>query len=191
MPGPGADFFEQLWRLITEPVFKGFVSALWSENNIPKRPDTLEDESVGSFLSRRLGSSKIPDNIVSAVLHGIYAGDIYQLSIKSLQPALWHSEGQHGSLLNGFMANRSQKGTTIQWRDGALMQEMTSKPNSLARSSEMDFASVYSFKKGIGQLSDKLSSSLTENKNIKIKTNHSVQSVVYDPRVDKVKVCRP
>ena len=98
MPGPGQDLYEILWSMITEPVFKGMLWGMLSEHRRPNADNEIVDESIGDFLARRLGTTKVADNIVSAVLHGIYAGDIYQLSAKSLMGALHAQEQIYGSL---------------------------------------------------------------------------------------------
>ncbi|ODV64561.1 oxygen-dependent protoporphyrinogen oxidase [Ascoidea rubescens DSM 1968] len=61
--------------------------------------DSKMDESVESFLNRRLG--KELSNIASAVYHGIFAGDIGKLSIKSLMPGMYQIE-KHGNSLVGI-----------------------------------------------------------------------------------------
>lgn len=66
------DFFTKY--NITERIFSNVLKE-------PFRPKTTNknDESVESFLSRRFGTG-IPANIVSAIYHGIFAGDIAKLS---------------------------------------------------------------------------------------------------------------
>ena len=92
-----------LWSIITEPVFEGLglgalfefqrpQRATWAQYNNPE----VDDESVASFLERRLGTPDVGNNIVSAVLHGIYAGDVNQLSARSLLPKLWYGESKRG-----------------------------------------------------------------------------------------------
>lgn len=162
--------------------------SLIREWDMKKRPESLEDESIGSFMSRRFGSSAIPDNIVSAVLHGIYAGDIYQLSIKSLQPSIWHAEAHDGGILKGMLATARSGGSKLQYRDGALMQELRDEPKQQALTSLMSTASVYTFRRGISQLSDTMVMKLKENPKIDIKTSSRISSLEYDGQDDKVKV---
>ena len=56
-----------------------------------------EDESVESFISRRLGDG-VAQNIVAPMLGGIWAADISRLSCRSALPALWQMEQGSGSL---------------------------------------------------------------------------------------------
>lgn len=57
------------------------------------------DESIESFIQRRFGSTRLSDNILSGILHGIYAGDVSKLSVKSVLPRLKEFESTDGSML--------------------------------------------------------------------------------------------
>ena len=81
MPGPGSSFLQ---------------------TTKPQRPGHLQDESVGSFLTRRFGSA-LADNVVSAIFHGIYAGDIYKLSARAIVPSLWATEIRNQSIIKGLL----------------------------------------------------------------------------------------
>lgn len=188
MPHPSAGILGNVYNLLTEPVFTGLARAMWGESDRPQRPSSLEDESVGSFLSRRLGGSSIPDNLVSAVLHGIYAGDIYKLSVKSLAPKMWYWEGSYGSLLRGLLADMQTRVNTTLYRDLELNRQMLEQPKDLARESELGMASVYSFKQGIGQLSDTVVKHLQDNPRIEVKTGHEISRIAFDGESKSVKV---
>jgi oxygen-dependent protoporphyrinogen oxidase len=74
-----------MFALFTEPALQGLVRALLTEFMKEGRPDAQrnKDEPVATFVTRRL-SQEVTDNLVSAVLHGIYAGDVYKLSAQTL-----------------------------------------------------------------------------------------------------------
>ncbi|WNR45829.1 protoporphyrinogen oxidase [Paenibacillus roseipurpureus] len=72
----------------------------------PKRMMT-EDESLGHFLQRRLGT-EVLERIVEPLLAGIYAGDTFKLSLKSTFPQFRAMEQKHRSLILGMMASRKQ-----------------------------------------------------------------------------------
>ncbi|KAE9381840.1 Protoporphyrinogen oxidase [Stipitochalara longipes BDJ] len=183
MPGPGQDLYSMAWSILTEPVFTGFYRAIWEVARDP-RPSNLEDESVASFLNRRLGGPQVGDNIVSAVLHGIYAGDIYQLSAKSIIRKLWDFEGQHGSMMEGTRA--SWEDTLKTAKQGANSSHGLKAGGSLQ--DQMRGASVYTFKEGIGQLSSALEASLRINPNVEFKTGDKVTSINYDIKSDSISI---
>jgi protoporphyrinogen/coproporphyrinogen III oxidase len=187
MPGPGQDLYSMAWGLLTEPVFKGLFSGAIFEYNRPSRPINLDDESVGSFLERRLGSPDPGNNIVSAVLHGIYAGDIYQLSARSLMPKFWYYEGFRGSISNSMYSAMRERSHWIPLRDAALQNEMIQKVDKNVLNL-MGGASVYTFKEGIGALSESLERSLRANPNVEFKMNEEVSRIEYDGENDGVKV---
>jgi len=63
------------------------------------------DESLGAFISRRLGR-KAYENLIEPLMSGIYAGDGDQLSLASTFPYLRDLERSHGSLARGALAMR-------------------------------------------------------------------------------------
>lgn len=58
-----------------------------------------EDESIESFMKRRFKSTTLTDNILSAVIHGIYAGSVSDLSVRAIMPRLVEMEANSGSLV--------------------------------------------------------------------------------------------
>lgn len=73
----------------------GFFGGLMKEGFVDKGPP---DESVQSFFARRFGNTLLVDNVLSAVLHGIYAGDTKQLSVTAILPKLKLMEQEYGSI---------------------------------------------------------------------------------------------
>lgn len=49
---------------------KGLLSYLWKEYRTAPRDASIEDESIHSFISRRLGEN-IADNVVDPVFKGV------------------------------------------------------------------------------------------------------------------------
>ena len=197
MPGPGQDLYSMLWNVITESVFDGLPigaifefrrpqRATWAQYNNPE----VDDESVGSFLERRLGTPDVGNNLVSAVLHGIYAGDINQLSARSLMPKFWYGEALQGSLTRATIKNIQAQAITEPYNDIILRQEMQPKI-SQPMNMMMAGASVYTFKQGIGALSCALEKSLRANQNVEIKTGHTIKGLEHDGQSNDISVCLP
>ncbi|RYG55725.1 hypothetical protein EON66_04600, partial [archaeon] len=63
-------------------------------------PTTAQDQSLHEFMSRHYGR-QVADVLVDAMMSGIYAGDVRQLSARSVLPALWRLDKEHGSTLLG------------------------------------------------------------------------------------------
>ncbi|TVY20559.1 Protoporphyrinogen oxidase, partial [Lachnellula arida] len=187
MPGPGQGILEMGWRVWSEPVFQDVLRGLLNEALHPPRVK-LEDESVGSFLNRRFENESVADNLASAVLHGIYAGDIYNLSVKSLLPAVWHLEGAYGSILRGQLILNQKSARLIMHRDLQLASELLRKKLSQSLVNKMENASVYTFKKGISTLSAAIVDRLKANPNVKFELNTKVSALEHDLKSGKIMV---
>lgn len=183
----------ELFTLARSGILSGALGVI-KEPLQPKRPAALSDETVGSFLARRM-DKRFTDNLVSAVFHGIYAGDIWQLSARTLLSAAWQLEDRYGSALGGFL--RMQHET-----DNGTMQAMAH-PYDLdaarAMQSEIDLdldlaenlkdASVFSFKGGMQTLARGLQTAMEKTGNIEIRAGSPVASFnMADGAENKVEV---
>ena len=186
MPHPAFGFFDNLWSLLTEPVFEGAIWAGLSEHFKNARDPGLEDESVGDFFSRRFCSPMV-DRILSAVLHGIYAGDVYRLSAKSLFPGPWRDEGTAGSVLGGMIKARAD-GLEVTKREAAYLKEMKSFNWDPLLKATLKDTTVFTFKDGLSTLTDALARHLVSNGNVDFKTSTPVESVMSTPDKSEVMV---
>lgn len=66
---------------------------------IPRR--IVGDESVASFIRRRLGAETL-HRIAQPMVGGIYAADLEKLSIRAALPKFYQMEREHGSILNAL-----------------------------------------------------------------------------------------
>ncbi|KAI2013466.1 oxygen-dependent protoporphyrinogen oxidase [Ophidiomyces ophidiicola] len=176
-PQPGAgllvNIISNFMNLFTEPALKNIPLALLSEYFVPKRDMNVRDESIGDFLSRRFGKD-LTDHLASAVIHGIYAGDIYKLSAQSLLPKIWWSE-------------LSKRGICLSMQDNHLPYDIFHGGRLIRRERGIKFmselstyisgSSVFALKGGMGQLVDALSSALNSSPNVEIKTNADVNEM--------------
>lgn len=90
--GPGI-FFSKLLS------FKSKLN-IFREAFVPKA--TIEDESIGDFVRRRLGQDFL-DNLINPLVGGIYAGNPELMSLKSTFPKMYDMEQDHGSLIRAAM----------------------------------------------------------------------------------------
>lgn len=100
-----------------------------------------DDESVHSFVSRRLGK-ELADIAVDSLCRGVFAGDCRKLSVRSCFPVLHNAEKNRGSLTLGMLlgsgpssvvppgplAQRSMKESWAQW---SLSRGLESLPESI------------------------------------------------------------
>lgn len=68
---------------------------------VPRRPASVGDESVASFMRRRFGDEAVT-YLAEPLLAGIHAGRVERLSMAALFPRLWEAEATYGSLIRAF-----------------------------------------------------------------------------------------
>jgi oxygen-dependent protoporphyrinogen oxidase len=144
------------------------------------RPEDVTDESVDSFLTRRFGAD-FARKFGSALVHGVYAADSRDLSIRAAFPVMWAGEDESkSSVLGGMFVSSFNKEKTL-----ALERE---KSYDLGKvKTDMQGISVYSFKDGLSTLVRAIEARLKENVNVKILTDTAVRQIV--PEDEGFQVC--
>ena len=163
-----------IWDFLREPIFNGVLSgALAGIQHFTPYEASLKDQSVGDFVARNCGR-QTADNLVSALLHGIYAGDLYKLSMKSLYPMLWQLEKSTEtpilSALGKLMINRQQL-TLCQELEFMIQSDQTLDmyPSDARRlKNEIQDSSVFTFVNGLGQLAAEIEAALRDSDNVTI-----------------------
>ena len=91
---------------------------------LPAKADS-GDESLGTFVSRRLGREAY-ENLIEPLMSGIYAGDGDQLSLASTFPYLRDLELKYGSLARGALKmRRTSNGKSVQGSRSAFLTPTT------------------------------------------------------------------
>lgn len=189
MPGliPGAsgfrNLFENLATLAREPVFESLVSSILSEPFKPPREpaEWTQDESVASFISRRF-HPKVADNIVSAIFHGIYAGDIDQLSAQMLLGRLRNLEADDSGVVGGMINKRMAGRGTVATDDAMALQMLGDLRELKNCPKEAQYllpaiakrSSTFTFQKGLAQLVDGLAAALKKSGKVTVMTNTEI-----------------
>ena len=124
----------------------------------------LEDDSLENLLKARLGP-ELARILGSALVHGIYAGDSRQLSVKAAFPSLWEAAQRgNGSIVRGMMM-ASSKSTSDETYELGDVQEL------------MKGVSVYSFRDGMSTLTQTIEANLRRNLNVEIVKNDGVATL--------------
>ncbi|XP_031724547.1 protoporphyrinogen oxidase [Anarrhichthys ocellatus] len=100
-----------------------------------------DDESIHSFVSRRLGK-ELADIAVDSLCRGVYAGDCRKLSVRSCFPALFNAEQRRGSLTLGMLLGSgpapvvppgplAQRSVEESWAQWSLSRGVESLPESI------------------------------------------------------------
>ncbi len=189
MPGPipGASLFLNLYNnfstIFTEPVFKGTFGGMIAEPAVDPRPPHMQDESVGDFITRRFGKP-IADNLVSGFLHGIYAGDLYKLSARTLFPQLWHLETMDTGIVGSLFDNMWNRRSLVSYEQLSFLSQLSLETPPQQQLSDvlqvLQGASVYTFRRGLHQLVERLESALRDIPNVNIRTSTQAHSLRVD-----------
>ncbi|XP_068426267.1 protoporphyrinogen oxidase isoform X2 [Clinocottus analis] len=100
-----------------------------------------EDESIHSFVSRRLGK-ELADIAVDSLCRGVFAGDSRKLSVRSCFPVLYDAEQRRGSLTLGMLLGSgpapvvppgplAQRSIQESWAQWSLSRGLESLPESI------------------------------------------------------------
>ncbi|NBI28784.1 protoporphyrinogen oxidase [Chengkuizengella marina] len=125
---------------------------------LPRRSSS-SDETLGGFLSRRLGK-QVAENIAEPLLSGIYAGNPNKLSLKATFPQFRGIEQKYRSLILGMVNSRKQTPA-----NGASAMPLP----KIAQNSMF-----LTYKKGLNTLVDAL---VEELRNVKVITEQSVTKI--------------
>lgn len=175
MPHPSYGFWENFQNIWSEPVFDTTLWNVMAEFWREPRTSDIKDESIGDFFSRRIGKTMV-DRILSGMIHGIYAGDAYKLSAKSLFPKPYRDEAVHGGVLQGAVRTQTE-GMEMTKAEADFLQDMKDfKWDPLLRLTLRD-NSVFTFRDGMGTLVDALARKLWEAENVEIKTSTPVKAL--------------
>lgn len=99
----------RIWPIVATPILSPLGKLrLASEYFIPRRADDNGDESLASFVRRRLGREAF-ERLVQPLVAGIYTADPEKLSLAATLPRFQEMEREHGSLIRATFRQRSAK----------------------------------------------------------------------------------
>ncbi|KZZ94772.1 protoporphyrinogen oxidase [Moelleriella libera RCEF 2490] len=169
-----------------------FLSTLWAALGFAVRrlrpaAPPAEDLSISDWLYRLSGSRALGENLASAMVHGIYGGDIDKLSARSvLDRAYW---AYYLAPSAGGNKNNNNNVRQMPARELALMRELSQ--DELIRSLALRArgALLHFDRDGMESLPRALEHALRSTPNVDIVTGRPVDELRYDAATDKVEVC--
>ncbi|KAI5927619.1 hypothetical protein F4810DRAFT_272655 [Camillea tinctor] len=187
LPSPGMllssrSFFKVIQSFIYDKVWDGCFRGMWKvfRRSLSRRPlvppgdvraKVEHDESLAEFLYRSLGDERPVHNIVSAMIHGIYGGDVRKLSAKhTIFDSLWYESTV--SIPSGFK--------WMAYKDMWLLNDICrghhgAEVSELAET--MSNVGTFMFEDGLLSLLNGLVRHLEEQKNVTIKYNAPVTAL--------------
>jgi oxygen-dependent protoporphyrinogen oxidase len=139
--------------------------------------EALDDESFDSFVTRHFGST-FAHTMASALVHGIYAADSRNLSVRAAFPSLWDAEKRgNGSVVRGMLRNMITSSTPSLGRHelGSVKERMQG-------------ISVFSFQDGLEEITQALLVHLEHRPNVELFTGTRLESMDVDPDTGDFKV---
>ncbi|XP_058504191.1 protoporphyrinogen oxidase [Solea solea] len=121
-----------------------------------------DDESIHSFVSRRLGQ-ELADIAVDSLCRGVFAGDCRKLSVRSCFPPLYNAEQRRGSLTLGMLLGSGPSPVVV---SGPLAQ----------RSLKESWAQ-WSLKRGVESLPESISDYLQQSGKVELHRDAAVQRI--------------
>lgn len=118
---------------------------------------SLEDESVGAFLARHMGDEMVT-RIFEPLLAGIYAGDLYGLSLQATFPQFQAMEREHGSLIAGTIEEQRQKAAAAK----AAAEAAPASEGAVQATGALPNSVFYTFKNGLSTVIEALEARLRE-----------------------------
>ena len=129
------------------------------------RMKVYDDESVDGFLSRRFGQ-KFARVLGSAMVHGIWAADSRELSVRASFPSLWEVEERGwGGVIRGILRGLPR---TVAEGESYEIGELLHRLKGV---------SVFSFRDGMEKLPKRLLGRLKENPNVQVILRTAVKSL--------------
>jgi oxygen-dependent protoporphyrinogen oxidase len=182
--------------LRSEPVFENVMSGFIFEPTKPPRPHSewQKDESIASFIGRRF-HPKMAENLVSAVMHGIYAGDIDQLSAQTILGSLRNMDAD--GILRGMLDCAIEKKMPLQMDDIIACHAVRGNYDGESEYFEWSQrhmrdvirqSSTFTLKGGTQQLAEGLESALNKSDKVKIVTGTDIQSMTQQAGDDSIRV---
>jgi protoporphyrinogen oxidase len=191
--------FQALWQtasnVLTEPIYTGLIPSMMhmmqhrrrlvgAQGGLPERTFSnaypAQDMSIGDFLQLMFGRRDLVDNLGSAVMHGIYGGDIWRLSVTS------------SLLYNRWLTAVSpptEPGLNwVRLSDLAPSSLVYNNPGLRNLVHKSQKWGMIGFMNGFGTLTDALVDNLSKNDRVTIKTKDPVKSVRLDRSSGRVQV---
>ncbi|MBI4550934.1 MAG: protoporphyrinogen oxidase [Candidatus Latescibacteria bacterium] len=105
----------RFWPFVTSPLFSWPGKLRMALDLVLPRGPQCEDESLGSFVTRRLGREAL-ERIAQPLVSGIYTADPDVLSLRATMPRFLDMETQHRSIITAMW--REQRTVAQRTRDG-------------------------------------------------------------------------
>ncbi|CAF3330585.1 unnamed protein product [Rotaria socialis] len=153
------------------PVFYALYEYFSEKGRIP-----VQDETIKSFIYRRFGhvlAEDIVEYLLDPLFKGIYAGNVSNLSARSVLKKIFNLEQRYGSIFHGLLKTRNDK----QKEDPVhfLFDDLNLKDYSTL----LNKYAIYYFNDGMEILVKTLVNHLQSLPNVELKVNQTIKEIQF------------
>ncbi|KAI8233028.1 hypothetical protein K4K57_005633 [Colletotrichum sp. SAR 10_99] len=179
---------EPIYNSVFSGAFPGFITAIKRRLKARKEPHP-SDMSVAEFVKFATGKPQLVDNLVSAMIHGIWGGDADKISMRSFMPAQWWKFFYEPSKTSSDENDRENHNRVLMPRQEMHILHTLGADEQLRYF--VDYtkkdAFVY-FKDGLSSLPDTIEKKLRSRSNVTFKLGEPVVDLRYNERRDKAAI---
>lgn len=160
-------------------ITRGIKLAPFRDLLAPSRNPSVRDESVESYITRRFGA-KVSERFVSAIMRGIYAGDVSELSARSVARLgkMYPTEVDNPSVVSSAMTGSGRRADMYAAQAQMLLLHAILDLPFEDAVREMSKYSLCVFKDGIQSFAELLERDLVENvKNVHLLKRNTVSEL--------------
>jgi len=121
----------KIWPVVTTPLLSWRGKLRLAAEPFVARRTSVEDESLESFVVRRMGD-EVYRRLVQPLIGGIYTADPTKLSVRATLAQFVAMEQEHGSLVRG-MLNRTAKNKSESRESGARYSMFVAPKNGMGQ----------------------------------------------------------
>ncbi|KAG5933842.1 hypothetical protein E4U53_000848 [Claviceps sorghi] len=171
----------RLAEFVREPLFlKSFFAGLgFFLRRLRSRAVPVKDMSISEWLYEVSGSRSVAENFASAMIHGIYGGDIDKLSARSVFDRFYWAY---------YLPNLGANVKHMTAREQVLMTELSKDPEIRRMALKAQGSLLHFGKEGMDSLPKALEDVLSKTANVEIKKGRPVRNISYDEEMGKVKI---
>lgn len=167
----------------SEPILLESLSAgfgyVWRRLFSKKDGVPVEDLSIADWIHHITGSRAAAENLASAMVHGIYGGDIYTLSARSVLDRFYWAH---------YLPNLGPNMRHMALTEQTFMETMAEDPQ-IRRLAQQPRGALLNFgETGMETLPIALADALNGQTNVEVKLNAKVADLDYDSETDLIKV---
>ncbi|KAK4185985.1 hypothetical protein QBC35DRAFT_502566 [Podospora australis] len=182
---------ETFMHLLREPVFDGAIPAVIGSLKSQESPALQaamancrhpdHDVSIGDFFEAQWGDERMINNLLSAMVHGIFGGDIWKLSLAS-SPFIHRTP-----MVEPIPLTQAW----VRPEEVELAQQILRDEKTFQLAQKLPGGADVWFKDGLSVMTDALVRDLKANRNVTIKLGDPVTSVRYHEKTDSVVIRSP